>query len=207
MGEKKRRAMATGFGGQATRSGESGATQIAQAPDILVRPCFEQDVEQCRIIYHHHVMTGTGTFDIDPPDAESFQAKWSKISGSGWPFLVACAPQHFSRVLGFAYAQPFRERRAYAQTFEDSIYVAPFMQGRGVGRALIHSLIDDLRSLDVRQVIAVIGDAGNAGSIALHQKAGFWPAGRLHAVGHKFGRWLDVVLMQRQIDAPQNQSA
>lgn len=205
MGEKKRRAMATGFGGQAV-SGDA-PNQPASPPAILVRPCYDQDVDQCRVIYHHHVMTGTGTFDIDPPDPQAFHAKWSKISANGWPFLVACAPHQFSRVLGFAYAQPFRERRAYAQTFEDSIYIAPFMQGRGIGRVLLQSLIDDLAMIDVRQVIAVIGDADNAGSIALHEQAGFWQAGRLHAVGHKFGRWLDVVLMQRQIDAPHTTKA
>jgi phosphinothricin acetyltransferase len=191
MGEKKRR-QASGHMPNAPQS----------APAILVRPAFTADLEQIAVIYHHHVMTGTGTFDIDPPSEAAMRERWSKIAGNGWPYLVACAPQQFSRVLGYAYAQPFRERKAYAQTFEDSVYVAPFAAGRGVGRVLLSTLLDELKAIEARQVIAVIGDAENRASIGLHESLGFWPAGRLHAVGHKFGRWLDVVLMQRQLDPP-----
>jgi phosphinothricin acetyltransferase len=210
MGEKKRR-LSVGGGLQSarhtpTRPGAGSQTE-GGPPTLLVRPAFEADLEQITVIYHHHVMTGTGTFDIDPPSEAAIQERWSKIAAQGWPFLVACAPQQFSRVLGYAYGQPFRERKAYAQTFEDSVYVAPFAQGRGVGRVLLASLLDDLKAQDVQQVIGVIGDGHNHASIALHRALGFWEAGRLHAVGHKFGRWLDVVLMQRQLDqAPHSQT-
>lgn len=197
MGEKKRRMQAGG-------PSPSGAIPPNQppvgVPDLIVRPCFEPDLEQVTVIYHHHVMTGTGTFDLDPPDLAAMRERWAKVVSNGWPFLVACAPQQFSRVLGYAYAQPFRERKAYAQTFEDSVYVAPYLGKRGVGTALLDAVLKDLAQINARQVLAVIGDADNAPSIGLHRKLGFQDAGRLHAVGHKFGRWLDVVLMQRALD-------
>lgn len=195
MGEKKRRVQAQ------TESGDAGAG-AAGPPNpfgLLVRPALDGDLDQITVIYHHHVVTGTGTFDLDPPGFIAMRQRWAHMASKGWPYLVVCAPQQFSRVLGFAYAQPFRERKAYAQTFEDSIYLAPFVQGRGVGTLLLQALIDDCRARDVRELLAVIGDADNAASIALHRKMGFRMVGRLERVGQKFGRWLDVVMMQKSL--------
>jgi L-amino acid N-acyltransferase YncA len=188
MGEKKRRLSAAGL-----------VPATPGPPPILVRPAFEPDLDQITVIYHHHVMTGTGTFDIDPPSYTAMRDRWVKIAAQGWPFLVACDPQAFSRVLGYAYAQPFRERKAYEKTFEDSIYVAPFQTQRGIGKRLLYTLIEDCKALNVRQLLAVIGDSQNTASINLHVWAGFRHVGFLHTVGRKFGRDLDVVLMQRAL--------
>jgi phosphinothricin acetyltransferase len=164
---------------------------------VIVRPCFQQDLEVVQLIYAHHVMTGAGTFEIEPPSLQEMTDRWSKVVTHGWPFLVASPTHDLSRVLGYAYAQPFRERAAYAQTFEDSIYVAPSSQRQGVGALLLSELLRALRHDGVREVLGVIGDSGNAGSIGLHQKAGFRHVGVFKDVGFKFGRWFDVVLMQR----------
>jgi L-amino acid N-acyltransferase YncA len=169
---------------------------------IGVRPCFQQDLQWVQLIYAHHVMTSTGTFETEPPDLEEMTERWTKVAGKGWPFIVACTPHDPSRVIGFAYAQQFRERQAYRFTFENSVYVAPTHLGIGVGKALMAVLLEELYSVGAQQVLAVIGDAQNQGSIKLHAGAGFHVVGRLHAVGHKFGRWLDVVMMQRQFDGP-----
>jgi phosphinothricin acetyltransferase len=118
------------------------------------------------------------------------------VIGDGYPWLVACDQ---GGVAGFAYAGPYRPRPAYRYTVEDSVYLAPRAQRRGIGSALLESLIERCRARGHRQMIAVIGDAGNAGSIALHARAGFTDAGRLTRVGWKFDRWLDVVLMQRAL--------
>ncbi len=170
---------------------------------IVVRPCFQQDVQWVQLIYAHHVMTSTGTFETEPPDLEEMTARWTKVAGKGWPFIVACTPHDPSRVIGFAYAQHFRERQAYRYTFENSVYVAPTHQGISVGKALMAALLEELQSIGAKQVLAVIGDSQNQASIRLHAAAGFQGVGKLHAVGHKFGRWLDVVLMQIQLSDPQ----
>jgi L-amino acid N-acyltransferase YncA len=169
---------------------------------MIVRPCFQQDLEVVQLIYAHHVMTGAGTFEIDPPSLDEMTERWSKIVTKGWPYLVASPTHDLTRVLGYAYAQPFRERAAYAQTFEDSIYIAPSSQRQGVGALLLSELLRALRTDGVREVLGVIGDSGNAGSIGLHAKAGFHHVGVFRNVGFKFGRWFDVVLMQRSFASP-----
>jgi phosphinothricin acetyltransferase len=166
---------------------------------IIVRPCFDQDLEQVALIYAHHVTTGTGSFETAAPRTPEMKDRWTKIVSRGWPWLVASPQDDPMRVIGFAYAQQFRDRAAYAHAFEDSVYVAPGWEGRGVGIAMLSSLLNDLQALDCRQVIAVIGDSDNARSIALHAKAGFAHVGTLANIGWKFGRWLDVVLMQREL--------
>lgn len=166
---------------------------------FIVRPCFEQDIEQVALIYGHHVLTGTGTFEIEPPSREEMHARWSAVVTAGWPFVVASPTRDFSRVFGFAYAGQFRPRAAYARTFEDSVYVAPNALNQGVGKMLLAELLTQLRSDGVREVIAAIGDSANAGSIALHAAAGFKHVGALKQVGYKFGRWLDVVMMQKSL--------
>lgn len=169
-------------------------------PPILVRPCFQQDLELVQLIYAHHVLSGTGTFEIEPPSLEEMTQRWGRIVSNGWPWLVATPTADLSRVLGFAYAAPFRERAAYAKTFEVSIYVGPTTQRQGAGSLLLNELLHMLKGDGVREALAVIGDSYNAASIGLHKKLGFTHAGRLTNVGEKFGRTLDVVLMQRTLN-------
>lgn len=171
----------------------------ASHPPLIVRPCFQQDLEFVQLIYAHHVLSGTGTFEIEPPSLDEMTERWSKVVTKSWPFLVACPPHDLSRVLGFAYAAQFRDRPAYNYTFENSIYVAPTSQRQGVGRVLMSELLRTLKEDGAREVLAVIGDSANAGSIGLHTLAGFRHVGMLRNVGFKFGRWLDVVLMQRSL--------
>jgi phosphinothricin acetyltransferase len=174
-------------------------SEPAPPPNIVVRPCFQQDLELVQLIYAHHVLAGAGTFETAPPSLDEMTARWSRIVTAGWPFLAA-APEHdMTRVIGFAYAQPFRDRPAYAQTFEDSIYVAPTSQRQGAGLALMAGLLEMLHGDGVREVVALIGDSENAGSIGLHRRAGFRETGTLRNVGQKFGRWVDVVLMQKSL--------
>jgi len=168
-------------------------------PAFMVRPCFQQDLEQVQLIYAHHVETGTGTFELTPPPLAEIEARWSKIVTKSWPFLAASPTRDLTRVIGFAYAQQFRDREAYAKTFEDSVYVAPSAMGQGVGKALLAELLVQLRDDGVREVIGVIGDSANAASIRLHETLGFRRAGVLQNVGRKFDRWLDVVMMQRSL--------
>ena len=166
---------------------------------IIIRPCFQQDLEFVQLIYAHHVLTGTGTFEIDAPDLEEMTARWSTIVARGWPYFVASPSSDLSRVLGFAYAGQFRDREAYSKTFEVSIYVGPTTQRQGAGALLLREVLTTLRDDGVREVLAVIGDSYNAASIGLHQKLGFKHVGTLTNVGEKFGRLLDVVLMQRTL--------
>lgn len=166
---------------------------------VIVRPCFQQDLQYVQLIYAHHVLTGTGTFEIDPPSLEEMSDRWGKIVDKGWPYLVASPASDLTRVLGFAYAAQFRDRAAYSKTFEVSIYTAPTTMGQGVGAQMLAQLLQTLRDDGVREVLAVIGDSYNAASIALHRKLGFRHVGTMTKVGEKFGRELDVVIMQRSL--------
>lgn len=168
-------------------------------PSVIVRPCFQQDLETVQIIYAHHVLTGTGTFELDPPSLEEMTARWSNVVERGWPFVVASPPSDMSRVLGFAYATQYRDRPAYAKTFEVSIYTAPTTMRQGVGTAMLSELLTSLRADGVREALAMIGDSYNAASLGLHAKLGFQHVGTLRGVGEKFGRLLDVIVMQRSI--------
>ncbi len=176
---------------------------MSQRPDIMVRPCFQQDLAQVQVLYATHVTTGAGTFEIEAPNLAEVTRRWTRIVDNGWPFLVASPLRDVSRVFGYAYAQPFRERAAYAKTFEDSVYVAPGQQGLGIGDSLLATLLLGLEADGVREVVAVIGDSQNGASIRLHEKQGFRHCGKLLKVGHKFGRWLDVVMMQRSLNPDQ----
>lgn len=172
---------------------------MSETVKIVLRPCFEQDLEQVSLIYAHHVATGTGSFETTAPGIVEMKERWTKVVSRGWPYLVASPQDDITRIAGFTYATQFRDRAAYAHSFEDSVYVAPGWERRGVGIACLGSLLAELQALDCRQVIAVIGDSANEGSIALHAKAGFNYAGTLWNIGWKFGRWLDVVMMQREL--------
>ena len=142
------------------------------------------------------MLHGTGTFEIDPPDRATMEARHSQFVAAGYPYLVAVSG---GDVVGYAYGGPFRERKAFRFTVETSIYVRRDTHGRGVGGALLAALVAEATTRGFRQMVAVIGDSANAGSIALHAKAGFAPAGVLKGFGWKHGRWLDCVLMQRTI--------
>lgn len=172
----------------------SGAAAAATA--VTLRDANEGDVPAIHAIYAHHVEHGSGSFELMPPDVAEMARRRAEIVGRGMPYLVAVED---GRVLGFAYVAPYRPRAAYRYTVEDSVYVAPDAVGRGIGSMLLAALIDTCTRLGFRQMVAVIGDADNRGSIRLHQKAGFAHGGTLRSVGYKFGRWLDIVMMQRAL--------
>lgn len=161
-----------------------------------VRTANESDIAAITGIYAHYVQHGTATFELEAPTAEEMARRFSSIVVAGLPYLVG---EIDGQVAGFAYAGRYRPRPAYRFTVEDSIYVSPEWQGRGLGRALLPELIRRCEEQGCRQLIAVIGDSNNAASIHLHASFGFRTAGVLESVGFKFGRWLDTVLMQRRI--------
>jgi L-amino acid N-acyltransferase YncA len=163
--------------------------------DIHVRAATLLDFPEITRIYDHHVRTGTGSFEIEPPDEAEMKARFEKVQKQEWPYLVAVDAAGV--VQGFAYASQFRDRPAYAKTVENSVYVSPSTQARGVGRSLLTALIVEIGKRGGRQIIAVIGDSENNASIALHKACGFKYVGTYDQVGEKFGRLLNVVLMQR----------
>jgi phosphinothricin acetyltransferase len=165
-------------------------------PAATVRPAADADLPAVQAIYAHHVLHGSASFETVPPDLAEMARRHADITGRGMPYLVA---EVGGEILGYAYAGPYRPRAAYRFTLEDSVYVAEGAAGRGVGRLLLDRLIADATALGYRQMLAVIGDSGNLASIVLHQRAGFTHLGTLQSVGFKFGRWLDVVLMQRAL--------
>lgn len=170
-----------------------------EASPLIVRPCFQQDLEFVQLIYAHHVLSGTGSFEVDPPSLEEMTDRWSRIVGRGWPFVVASPASDLSRVMGFAYATQYRDRAAYAKTFEVSVYSAPTTLRQGAGALMLSEVLTTLRDDGVREALAFIGDSYNAASIGLHKKLGFRHVGALKNVGEKFGRPLDVVIMQRTL--------
>ncbi len=165
--------------------------------DLRIRSATPADAAEIAAIYGHHVSHGLGTFEEVPPSAGEIEARLAAVLNEGLPYLVAISG---GRVLGFAYAAPFRPRAAYRYTVEDSIYVAPESVGRGVGIALLSAVITACERLGKRQMIAVIGDSHNAASIGLHAALGFARSGVGHAVGFKHGRWVDIVWMQRALN-------
>ncbi len=147
-------------------------------------------------IYAHHVLHGTGTFEEDPPAEADFAARMAKVQAKGCAWLVA---EEDGMILGYGYFAPFRERSAYRFTAENSVYVRDDIRGQGVGKALVAALLPRAEARGFRQMIAVIGDSENVGSIGLHLSLGFRQVGLLKAVGMKFGRWVDVVQMQKAL--------
>jgi phosphinothricin acetyltransferase len=154
------------------------------------------DLPAIQAIYAHHVLHGLGTFEETPPDLAEIAARREAVLGKGLPWLVAEAG---GTILGYAYAGPFRPRSAYRFALEDSIYVAPGAAGKGVGKALLAELLRRCEAWGARQMIAVIGDSGNAGSIGVHRALGFSHMGKIAGVGFKHGRWVDVVIMQKSL--------
>ena len=161
-----------------------------------IRAATIADVPDIQAIYAHHVLHGTGTFEEEPPSVEDMQARFRKIIDNGYVWLVATDA---TGVLGYGYYAPFRERSAYRFTVEDSIYVREDVRGQGVGKQLVIKLIELATAAGLRQMIAVIGDSENVGSIGVHSSLGFHMIGTMKSAGIKFGRWLDVVTMQRSL--------
>lgn len=165
---------------------------------VAIRTAAGADIPAIAAIYAHHVLTGIATFEEVPPDAAEMARRHAATAGKGLPYLVA---EEGGRVLGYAYAGPYRERSAYRFTVEDSVYLDPAAVRRGIGRALVERLIADSTAWGARQMLAVIGDSGNAGSVGLHTRLGFRHVGTQRAVGFKFGRWVDTVTMQLALGA------
>lgn len=163
---------------------------------ITIRDLTPDDLAAVTGIYAGHVLRGTATFDEAAPSVEQMERKGHKVGAQGLPWLVA---EVDGAVAGYAYADRFRERSAYRFTLEDSVYVNPALHRRGIGRALLAELLARCETLGYRQMIAVIGDSANHGSIGVHMALGFQHIGVYRSVGLKFGRWLDVVLMQRNL--------
>jgi len=172
------------------------APPASSPPPTVIRPSNVGDLPAIHAIYADAVLHGTGTFETEIPDLAELARRRDEVLSRDLPHLVA---EQGGEVLGFAYGNYFRPRMAYRFCIEDSIYMAPKAQGRGVGRLLLAELMARCEAAGGRQMLAVIGDAHNRGSIGLHEALGFEHTGVLKASGWKFGRWLDVVLMQRTL--------
>ena len=163
---------------------------------MIIRPTTDADLAAITAIYADSVLNGTGTFELDVPSAGEMRARLVAPAALGLPVLTA---EIDGQVAGYAYAGPYRLRAAYRYMVEDSIYVAEGFRGRGVGKALLDALMSACEAMGMRQMVAVIGDSANAGSIALHAAAGFEQVGVFHAAGWKFDAWRDVVFMQKAL--------
>jgi phosphinothricin acetyltransferase len=169
---------------------------IRRQSEIVIRAAAEADMGAIQAIYAHHVLHGLASFEEVPPTIDELLARRASVIAMGLPYLAA---ELDGEVSGYSYAAPYRPRPAYRHTIEDSVYVAEGLGGRGIGGALLGALIARCEAGPWRQMIAIIGDSGNAASIALHRSMGFQKAGVLISVGFKFGRWVDSVLMQRPL--------
>jgi phosphinothricin acetyltransferase len=165
---------------------------------LIIRDSLDADLPAITAIYDHAVRTGTASFEYDPPDMAEMARRRADVLSKGFPYLVA---EQDGVVVGYSYANTYRPRRAYRFSAEDSIYIAPDRQGTGIGRRLLPALLDRCESLDLRLIVAVIGDTAMLPSIRLHASCGFTHAGTLPGVGWKLDRWLDSVLMVRTLGA------
>jgi len=163
---------------------------------LHIRPATPDDVAAIAFIYGHHALHGTGTFEEEAPSIADMADRLAKVRARGWPWLVA---ENDGEIVGYAYAAQFRDRAAYRFAAEDSIYIHPDHMGLGVGRALLDALMAASHEAGFQRMFAVIGDSGNTGSIRLHERAAFDHCGKLDKAGFKFGRYLDVVFMQREL--------
>jgi L-amino acid N-acyltransferase YncA len=166
---------------------------------ITIRPALESDLPQALAIYGHHVLHGLASFEEQPPELTDFTARWQAIVEKNLPYVVAVTEA--GNLVGYAYAGPYRARPAYRYSVENSVYVAPDAARQGLGKKLLSRVIEDCEKLGhVRQMIAIIGNSGNDGSIGLHAHLGFEMIGTLKSVGFKHGGWVDTVMMQRAIN-------
>lgn len=168
-----------------------------------IRPARDEDIAAITAIYTHHVLHGTGTFETTPPSAEDMAGRRADVLSKGLPYLVLADAD---QVVGFAYCNWFKPRPAYRFSAEDSVYLTTNSGGKGWGRLLLTELATQAERVGVRRLIAVIGDSANAGSIGVHQSLGFTHVGVLRACGWKFGRWLDVVMMEKALGAADSNS-
>lgn len=164
--------------------------------EVTVRRATRDDIPAVTAIYGHHVATGLASFELEPPSVDEMSRRHRELAGGGYPYLVA---ERGGQIVGYAYAGAYRARPAYRFSVENSVYVDPDARRGGIGRALLEALIAECERLGFRQMVAVIGDSGNAASIGLHAGCGFAMVGTLPAVGYKFGRWVDSVFMQRPL--------
>jgi L-amino acid N-acyltransferase YncA len=163
---------------------------------IPIRPAEPRDLAAITRIYAHAVKHGTASFELDPPDLAEMTRRYATLRDGNFPFIVA---EIEDAIAGYAYAGPYRARPAYRFTVEDSVYIDPAMQRQGIGRQLLWRLLFDAEAAGFRQMVAVIGDSAQTPSIALHKALGFRMVGTFEAVGFKFDRWLDTVLMQKPL--------
>ena len=170
------------------------------APALLIRPSTPADLPAITAIYAWNVLNGTGTFELDPPDENEMARRRDDVLSKGLPWLVV---QRNGVVLGYAYANHFRPRKAYRFCLEDSVYLAAEAKGQGLGRLLLAELLARCEAAGARQMLAVIGDSANLGSIGVHRTLGFEHVGVMKAAGWKFDQWRDVVIMQKALGAGQ----
>jgi L-amino acid N-acyltransferase YncA len=163
---------------------------------LILRPSTDADLAAITAIYAHHVLHGTGTFETTPPTETEMATRRADVLARGLPYLVA---ENEGRVIGFAYCQWFKPRPAYRYSAEDSIYLDPDAAGQRIGNKLLAQLVKHAEAAGVRKLIAVIGDSGNVPSIGVHRSMGFRHVGTIESCGWKFGRWLDIVLMDKSI--------
>jgi len=161
-----------------------------------IRTSREDDIAAIAAIYRHHVLHGLASFEEVPPEPDELASRRWKIVARGLPYLIA---ERSGQVLGYCYASPYRTRSGYRFTLEDSIYIDATEVGRGIGRALLGSLLERCTELGYRRMVAVVGGSDTWPSIRLHEALGFARVGVLPAVGFKFGAWVDTVLMQRAL--------
>ena len=161
-----------------------------------IRPSRDEDIPAITAIYAHHVRHGTGTFETEPPNEANMTARRADVLSKGLPYLVA---EHDGKVAGFAYGNWFKPRPAYRYSVEDSIYLAPDLQRKGLGRALMAELLAQFEAVGIRKVMAIIGDSANAGSVGIHQAFGFTQVGIVESCGWKLGAWRDIVIMQKTL--------
>ncbi len=164
--------------------------------DLLIRSATTADAAAIASIYGHWVSRGTSSFELVPPSLFEMRHRLDTLLAGGFPWLVAVRG---GEIAGYAYAGPYRPRPAYRFTVEDSIYVAPAATGGGIGRRLLAALLDEATARGFRQMLAVMGDPANSGSARLHESLGFRVVGTFERVGYKHGRWLDTLLMQRDL--------
>ena len=161
-----------------------------------IRSIQQTDIAAVTALYAHHVLHGTGTFEIDPPGEAEMAARITDVLAKNLPYLVA---EKDGQLLGFAYCNWFKPRPAYRFSAEDSIYMATEASGKGWGRLLLAELLVRAEATGVRKLVAVIGDSANASSIGVHRAAGFVPVGVLKSMGWKLGQWRDIVLMEKPL--------
>lgn len=177
-------------------------------PQPVVRAAIPADAGPVAAIFAHYVATSVATFEEVAPTAADWRQQFGELAARNLPFLVAedgvagaGVAGGGGSVCGFAYASPWRPKSAYRHTVEDTVYLSPGCTGRGIGSALLGTLLAGCAAAGARQVIAVIADTGNDASAALHRRFGFTQAGLLSGVGRKHGRWIDTLLMQKELES------